>query len=221
MIYSPLHHRRWTLLCFFLIVLSPGLVIVRTQTQSKARAIPATTGPPIAARLLPDDDLVVVNRIVEGVQFDPSTTITDLVSEMTTSADLVLRAKIEGFNSVLVEQGTWISTGVRAMSSVVFKSPTWATKSRDLDVTFQVDGGEVRIGKVLVRTRPRIELQAGREYLLFLRASQAYGVLELRYEPLLIKGGRLFESAEPPDSQNLLVGATVEEVVREIRKFAK
>jgi hypothetical protein len=182
--------------------------------------MPYGFGIPITERLLPDDDVVMIAREEEsGIVYDPEPTAAQLIALTVIRSDIVVVLVPNEIGGLLVEDGTWIHTRVIGTTDEVFMSKRRrVTTGQRLD--FQTPGGEVRVGKVLVKALDTPKLTIGRRYLVFLRATDS-GTLFPTHEPLLIENGKLsnWRVTEPGSSTiDPLHGLSFDEVVKEVRR---
>lgn len=135
-------------------------------------------------------------------------------------ADLVAVVDVDDVGGALVEEGTWIRTrpaGTGAGHPHVFDAPAVLAQQR---VEMNITGGEVRIGKVLVKAGV-LQLPAHRQYLLFMQDRGAPLGMSNTYTPLLIENGRLGSTWRPetpstrPDPLN---GLTLSEVAKQVSR---
>jgi hypothetical protein len=127
--------------------------------------------------------------------------------------------------ALLVDHGTWVHTRLAGVVQAVLRSSQENTMVRGRVLDIQLDGGELSIGKVVVKVGIPLLLPSHRSYLLFLRANRDTGVLSPTHTPLLIEKGKLVgpRQAEsriegPPDP---LQGLTLKEVIADVQDVTR
>jgi hypothetical protein len=154
----------------------------------------------IVDRLLPDDQVV----ILLSDDSDRAVTPRDPTASEALEAQLngpygnLAIIEVTSTSGTLIDSGRWIATEFRG--SVVELLTTSKEGSPRLPVKgtpigFSFEGGEVKIGTVIVRTNNAPTYPVGRRYLVFLGPPVPWGTgsLVAGVEPLLIEGNRLIE----------------------------
>jgi len=128
---------------------------------------------------------------------------------------------------ILIESGKWIETRVTGTIRNVIRSSNDRQFSRGARIVARIDGGELMIGKVLVRASSGglvPDLPVHQSYFLFL--TNYAGSMRPVYVPLRITDGRLHytwsESDDPdPNKSRPLEGLTVVELSEQVRRVPR
>jgi hypothetical protein len=168
--------------------------------------------------LLPDDEIVLVTRhwdlIDNGLGQRP---FQELIDHLTEASDAIVIVDVSDVSSVLVENGTWIATRISAQVREVLEAPAHPRLSRGQRFTLEmIEGGEVRIGKVIVKADDLILPRAKRQYLMFV--SLETGIVTPTQSPLLIQDGRLVKIEPGDDSADRFGGLSLRDVREALRR---
>ena len=197
-----------------------SLVHAAQPPAQRVRTIPRTTKP-IAQRLLPDDEVVVIDEIQERTVFDGEPTPALVIRHAMLGSVAVAIVRVDEVLGVLADGGTWIDT--RAVGQVerllIPDKKEILTKDR---LQFETAGGEMMIGKVLVRAGKSLGVQPGSRYLMFFTKHD--GSLYPEYMPLRIDGDTVVNpwQLEPGSTtKDPLHGLKLAEITKQIRRLAK
>jgi hypothetical protein len=192
-------------------------VVLAQAPQPRVRVVPYTVGKPITERLLPDDQVVVVSRLEEGAVFVQEPTPLQMLRTAVDMSDVVVVIEVSQVIGTLVEEGTWIRTRVvGAVQDVMLSRDREIVGKQGLEI--EADGGEVLIGKVVVKASQGPGVEARKRYLMFLMAHPNRNVWFLAHLPLLIDNGKLVSTRQTRDP---LDGLTLAEVTKEVQRLAK
>lgn len=187
------------------------------------RTISHGLGISITDRLLPDDEIVVITREFDTVQFFPEPTAGQVIEDVVGMADIVAIVDTREVRGILVEDGTWIDTRVVGTVRDILSFSKNTRIGRGQQLELQATGGEMMIRKVLVRAgRPSIVSR--RRYLMFLAADPVTGVLNPIRTPLLIENNKLvnpLQIQQGSTTRDPLHGLVLNQVTTEIRRLAK
>jgi hypothetical protein len=176
---------------------------------------------PIVDRLLPDDEVVVISRGEEDVLLpDHDLTVPELIQEAVGMSDLIATVDVQEVTGFLADDGMWINTRVVGTVRQVLSSTKMPTQVGQR-IEIEWFGGELRIGKVLVRAGYTI--QPRRRYLWFLEAEPTRKTLSTTRMPFVIQNGTLVRpwSLQPTETRDLLEGVKLAEFTKQIRRFSK
>jgi hypothetical protein len=154
------------------------------------------SGTPIADQLVPSDEVVVVRRkfdVIEPQHFD---TAEEIVDQTTRWAAGIAVVRFQSSQSVLVNGGTWIRTRMQTNIREVVKSTSRLTLRKGQNVEVSINGGQLKIGRALVRSESVPRVAAGREYLIFIHAGAGELGLEMIRMPLQVDHGKLASTAK-------------------------
>ena len=175
---------------------------------------------PIEDQLLPNDEVVVIKRVYDSGFFDRVPNAAEYISYSTERADAVALVDLMSVGGILVDGGTWVHTRMVGRVRQVIKSSARQKLSSGQRVELSVNGGELKIGNVLVKTEDALRLPIDRRYLLFMYdAGPTFGV-DLTHRPLLVEHGRLVDPQprDPSKPSDPLSGLTLSSVIEEIRR---
>jgi hypothetical protein len=169
---------------------------------------------PIADVLRADDEMVVLDEAGTGIELGHSPTAAELVTMSSLSSEFVMILEVVESQSHLVENGAWIRTSVRGRVIDVLRT-RGVTASPGKMFAAEIEGGELKIGKVLVRSEIAGPLKSGRRYLLMLQDTGT-GAFYYMYWPLLVTGNKVstVDYGASPDS---VTGLTVEKIKSLVR----
>jgi len=179
---------------------------------------------PIADQLLPDDEIVVVTPDYDVAVPDHTLNAAETVIDATTRADVVAVVDVNRINAVFVDKGAWIRTQISGVlqETIKISSRVRPLYRRGKSVTLNVSGGELQLGRVLIRAGHPLRLRLHSEYLLFMKDHGDLG-LSPTHTPLVISNGRLVDTLPPgvADYPDPLVGLAVDDVKRMVRSVPK
>ncbi len=195
--------------------------------------IPWDPSRPIASRLLPDDEVVVVvKNMSEVVVSRGYVTVQDVIEDAAVASDFVVVIDADSVEGVLTRASSWVETRLSGTVRQVLRLSKGRQLSPGQRISADVAPGEVTIGKVRVLTRDDPEdptrfgplLSPRQRYLLFLVANPDGGTLYPVHTPLLVQTGILTYPWPPPTIwfepprpfQNLSI-LEVEKTVREAK----
>jgi hypothetical protein len=148
-----------------------SLTSVVQPTPAPTRTILEQPNVPIASRLLPGDEFVVIARPNVGIFVN--TTVPDVSEDLDLRArvsDLIVVAELVGSEAFLSENDSWIRTRRTFRPLRVVKDAKKVISEASPLLTVYHGGGEAKINGVLVRAGYFYAYEAGRKYLLFLRS---------------------------------------------------
>ena len=176
---------------------------------------------PIVDRLLPDDEVVVISRGEEDILLpDHDLTIPELIEEAVRMSHLIATVDVQEVTGFLADDGMWINTRVVGTVRQVLSSKKMPTRVGQR-IEIEWAGGELRIGKVLVRAGYTI--QPGRRYLWFLEAEPTRKALSTTVMPFVIQNGALVRpwSFQSTETRDLLEGLKLAEFTKQILRLSK
>jgi hypothetical protein len=212
--------------CVLMLVLIASALVavpIADQSERRVREMSYSLDSTIADRLLPDDDIVVIERSNDSVTEVPRPTVTQIIGGATVRADVVLILDVTESTGILIESGKWIETRITGTIRDVIRSSNDRQFSRGARIVARIDGGELVIGKVLVRARSGSlvpDVPVHQSYFLFV--TNFNGILRPVYVPLQITDGRVryaWSVSEDPDPKvsRPLEGLTVLELSEQVR----
>ena len=134
-------------------------------------------------------------------------------------------AEVRQVSGIVVDDGTWIHTRVVCVVKEVLKD-----RNRPLRpggrLQFEISGGEVAIGKVLVKAWDVPKLQAGRTYFVFAAVNSDTGVLFPNHVPMLVDGDILVSTqvqiaGAPETTADPLNGFSLGRLLAEVHRLTK
>jgi hypothetical protein len=195
--------------------------------ERRVRVIQQWLRPPLAARLLPDDDIVVVERMF------PPYELNDVAQKMSRDEALrqavnlsrsVIVVDVETVSGVLAEEDTWLWTRAHAvLRETVVAAPQLAAKKGSQVIVVE-DGGEMTIDGKTVRTAPVVQpMRPGGRYLMFLLSPTDDGISYplARFE--VMEDGTLRDPILDRVATHYLhaiTGAKLEDAKKRIARFA-
>ena len=209
--------------CLFAGTLLVGLS-VGAQTE-RVRTMGYSSGIRIDERLRPDDEVVVIEKD-DGLQihFDRTPSVEFFVEYLVRLADVIVVIDVKEMSTVVVDERTWIRTGVAATVKEVFKQENRPVRVGGT-LRFQLDGGAVKFGNVLVKTRPVPSVEVGRTYLVFGVVNPENGILFPAHAPVLVEGDTLVYSmpfeGSPDRGANPLNGYSMAKLAAQVRRLAR
>jgi len=198
-----------------LVVAAAGAALCQTL---KVRRMYRTASP-IADRLTSTDEIVVITSERDVVVQDPPPNAAEVIEQSTRRSDIIAIVNVRSVEGILVQEGSWIDTVLQGTIVEVIKQPPGEQLSADAPMSMQVGGGQVIIGKVIVRTDWIDVFKANRQYLVFAirRQAGAPAAPNTVVNPLLIEDGTLV-STSPDANERKLHGLRLADVLRDIRR---
>jgi hypothetical protein len=202
-----------------------------TSADQKIRAIDRSPVVPIAERLLPGDEVVVVTDFPEisGLVDEPVSIPAEVAWHVALS-DAAVVVEVSGVKSRLTPEGLWIESTItaRVLSVAMERRPGTRQIIQQSELEGKaielrwIHGGEVSIGSVRVRAHPS-QLEAGRRYLVFMtRGSDGEWYLSSRFE--IVTGDTLRHLFEPDKNRRYnrspLDGLPLERVMLDLKRQA-
>jgi hypothetical protein len=207
-----------------------GIIVLLQQgtpAQSKpSRLILSMPGTPVADKLRPDDESVVVQRgdIISTFVDDRVLSVEQDLDERSQFADAIAVVESRGTNSYLIDNGEWIQSTLVLHSVRSLKERVPPVFDADGSTTVVYDGGELRIKGIRVRAGLHYHFKPGERYLVFLRARSTrvfFSGMQLRITsddriaPMHLSDGT--ESTAP----SALYGISLKQIEAEIRSRLK
>jgi hypothetical protein len=228
----PCRSGRWPRACalagLVAFAVLPTAVAQDRPPERRVRIIQQWLKPPIAERLLPDDDVVVVERMF------PPYVMNDVAQKM--SRDEALRTvlstsraavvvDVETVSGVLAESDTWLWTRAQTvLRETVAGAPELTAKKGERVIVVE-DGGETTIAGKTVRTEREVEpMRPGGRYLMFVSFNPddtAIAYPRARFE--VMPDGTLRDPILDRVTTNYLTaitGAKLEDAKKQIARFA-
>jgi hypothetical protein len=177
---------------------------------------------PIASRLLPDDQVVIVESLMGPSQPSPFTWTRDTELKDLASWEEVAVIHQARSQSFLVMNGTWLNTRVQARVMQTLKTGRLVTAPGKL-IEFEHEGGELKINSVIVRSAVGVSFDENSRYLVAVRfhpdlQKWQVGVMFELDNLNTLRGSRR-RSGQTPDSA--LFGLSLADVAAAISKGAK
>jgi len=197
---------------------------VQTQETQRIRTIFFQQGVPIAERLLPEDEIVLVKQrqIDHVAQWATPPAQAQLANLMLRSAEAAAIFTVSDISGQFTEDESWIRTSMVAVpTEVLFAQASDIARRRPIRITWD-EGGERNVDHRLVRAGASLKLQKGDSCLIFL-LKDAAGSWHPMNPPLAIERGRLVDTTRASKSSGEtepLEGLKVGSVVRDIRRAA-
>jgi hypothetical protein len=172
-----------------------GPSVLAAQATPRVRELRAAEQP-IADRLLPGDDIVHISPDYDVAMPDHVLNAAETIADAASRADLVAIVDVNDVSAALVDNGSWIRTRLAGRVRQILKTSSRTRKhfSEGNRVELYVTGGELKIGKVIVRAAEVLRLPAHREYLLFMRDDGASLGLGPTLTPLMVDRGLLVDT---------------------------
>ena len=147
----------------FCLMLAVGVMFadVHTQDASGVRRIHPRPGVPLASRIEPSDRIVEVYPFGGeplGVEADTERTL-----EILGASDSVVLATVTDINSTLTSDGSWVHTRLSVNLSEVLLNRRPGSVERGNALTFDIEGGEIVLERVVVRAGYFDILRIGQE----------------------------------------------------------
>lgn len=217
------NHPRWretlrvSVLCAVVI---EGTVATGQAPERRVRVIQDKPGVPLEQRLLPTDDVVLVEREADTVAFVGKRTARGDITYAVYVSDVVAVVDVERSAGVLTPDRSWIETRTTVIARDVLKSGRrHVGQGQRLEIEDK-GSGELTIGKVLVRASHPSLFAEKHSYLMFLRVWPDSDVFHVAATPYLIENGRLSNPLRLDTSKpDPIVGLTLVEAVKEVRRI--
>lgn len=206
-----------------LIVLVGEGALTAQDRSPRVRLIPDGVGMTIAERLLPGDEVVVIQRPIDASVYNEQPSASDIIMSTVEISGIIAVVTVDEVTPFLVDEDTWINTRiVTTVEDVVLVRRRSVSAGQALE--FHFVGGEIMIGHVLVKAWEPPVLRNGKRYLIFLDNNSAKWAT---HAPLLIDGERLV-STRPVERGVLgrtirdpLDGLSLNDVIEEVRRLAR
>jgi hypothetical protein len=200
-------------------VLQPSNAITQ-PAAARERVIVEQPGVPLASRLLPSDEVVIVKVAEHGAVFDPKPTAAQMLQYNTDTSDVSLIVDVVTVSGVLSADQSSIATRIDGtVVDVVLARKRSVRAGQPIQIGY-AGGGELTIGKIFVRFGAYLSVAPGR-YLLFLRAAED-GTWYPTATPLLVRDDRVFNSVVDRVGGSAPVhDIPLAEVVQQVRRFGK
>jgi len=202
----------------------PARSQVQTQETQRIRTIFFQPGVPIAERLLPDDEIVLVKQRQKDhvAQWATPPTQAQLANILLRSAEAAAIFSVSDISGQFTEDESWIRTSIVAVpTEVLFAQAFDIARHGPIRITWD-EGGERNVDHRLVRAGASLKLQKGDSCLIFLRKDEA-GAWHPMNPPLAIERGLLVDTtraSKTPGEVEPLEGLKVESVLKDIRRAA-
>lgn len=213
-----------TVLAVFLLAAFHSVLPRAQQAPPRVRVMSASANAPISDRLLADDEIVVVTRNDNSVVPVPEPSAREVVDDAVERSDVIAIVEIDKVTGLLVEEGQWIETRVGGRVREVLKSWNSDEISPGRALEWHITGGQLMIGKILVKAGGVFALQEGRPYLMFLQANSLTGVLYPVHLPLLVENGRLVDPRQVEQgstARDPLHDLAFQEIAEEVRRLTR
>lgn len=205
------------------LIIVVGICSVALVGQPVERTIEYAPNMSITDQLLPEDRVVVVHRSVDYQVLDPEPSPRDILEGLLRGRHgTAVIVDITAVSSELVDKGRWIETVlngtvVETLSTAFADGKRVSSLPVGNGLIASLDGGELSIGKALVRTSGKVAVPPKERYLLFLApyVDPETGHRRLGADPLMVKGNQLVAL---PGARVPLVGLTLDDVRRLARK---
>ena len=163
------------------------------QPPRRERVIQERPGAPIASRLKPTDEIVVIERPEPfGVRFNSPPTLPEQVGHAVFVCDAAVVVTPDRVEPRLSDDGSWVETRIAGVVSDVAMARKRPLKTGQRIEIVDESGGQLTIAKVLVKAGVSPKVDANREYLMFLKENPDTGVLWPCQTALLVEGGILW-----------------------------
>jgi hypothetical protein len=201
-----------------------------TQHEPRTRVI-MQSREPLASRLLPDDEVVVVESwnpppLTVVYRFKPDIKPSKAIEFASQHAVAAVVMDVERSAGVLVKNGSWIDTSTTGTIVDVVREDRTLPLSVGGQLTLWDDGGETLIGGKIVRAGPRYfkAFQPGHRYLVFLfgDSEKPVGRPTGRWE--VLTDGTLQDTSlgeKGSDWRQAITGLSLDVVVDTMRKLER
>jgi hypothetical protein len=175
-------------------------LVVSMRDQSKIRTLGYGFGAPIVDRLLPGDEIVVVNRVYDSPAYDRMPSANEFIEDLARRSTLVAEVDLDASSAMFVEDGDWIRTRLMGTVRRILGGAAARQFAPGQSVSMQIEGGELYAGHVLIKALPS-ELPLHRTYIWFVDQSSALfpgspptTVSRALFAPLRLENGRVLDS---------------------------
>jgi hypothetical protein len=193
--------------------------------QLRVREIPWNLTP-IAGRLIPGDEVVVIRSLEHGDVSTPGRklTVKEEIEDLALRSDIVAVIELETIKGVLARHDGWIDTRVTGTVRDVLRVSKNHRIARAQHIEAMVYDGTATVGNVVVkagRWEQAAQLHPHSSCLLFLRDDEE-GVLYEEYFPLIVKDGRVAHTQPAPPGDEYIPphpfeGLTLSDVAKVVR----
>ena len=199
----------------------PSAELVAQQSSPRVRTLGRSFDVPIADQLKVDDEVVVFREEINKAVLSPDPSAQEVIEDASKAAELVAVVDIRRVEPTLVLQGTWIHTRLTVTVRELIKPSTTRSLSRGSVLAMEVSGGELRIGKVLVKALPILPFKSGEQYLVFLVPNARLEALDTTHPPLLVQNGRVSSILPGGEDTDKLHGMKIDDIRRQISRVSK
>jgi hypothetical protein len=203
-----------------LVVVGLSVAVIDAQ---HVRTMPYESGVPIASRLLESDEVVVVKKAESHATVLPEPSdVRGYVDYSVVASGSAVIARVVSVIGRLTDDQSWIETEVTFVTTEVLYSRIDRIAKRQRTTLRDEFGGQLRIGQCLVRAGFPLNVQADRDYLLFVSKDE-FARLYVSRSVLAIEQGRLVDpsrSLKSTADREPLDGLQLSGVKSEIRRAA-
>ena len=149
---------------------SAALAAAQSRPAPRERTVTIPEGMPISAVVRPDDQVVIVKRLLSPppVRPGPTPTLKAEIDRITRIAHAIVLLEVRSVDATVTPQGDWIRTRVHSSVKEFVRGPDGAVGDGKT-IRFELDGGETRIGGAIVRAGPYPILRPNATYLIMFR----------------------------------------------------
>jgi hypothetical protein len=194
------------------VVVAGGMRLAAQAPGGRVRTIPF--GMPIAERLRPDDEVVIVDRPRPLDEPATQPTAAELFKKTLDASEIVMTATAEDIRGVLVEQETWVNTLVMFKLDRTLKDPNRSLPFGAL-LNLEWSGGVLPVGTTQVKGWEPPQIKMGGRYLIFHSGKGPLGIVAVYG----IEDGKLTSTWAPDPRRKIkdaLEGASFDELVPQI-----
>ena len=176
---------------------------------------------PIADKLRPDDEVVVVEMRADEVVTDETLSgFKALQAAARRRTAVVATIDVSDVRGELAMNGAWVHTVFRGTVAQVHRVGSVAGRRRRVErgerIEFHISGGEATIRHVLVRADQTVPFPTARQYVVFLSEMETeHGWSLVDTVPLLIEGDKLVAVAPATSPMS---GVTLSDLRRAVRR---
>lgn len=196
------------------------------SSHPRVREIPWDPLTPIARRLLPDDEVVIIRPFDGDDVITPGykLTVHDVIEDVALRSDIVAVIDVEAVNGVLLFLDSSIRTRITGIARDVLRVSRNHRLVRGQHIEAHLSFGTAMVEHVLVRDgrwQHPAQVHPGSRCLLFLRDA-AEGMLLDEYLPLIVKNGRVSYTKPYPEGNaywpaHPMQGLTVSDVAQVVQ----
>lgn len=198
-----------------LVSLTAGVSLAGQIPAGRVRVIPYKVGLAIPERLLPDDQVVRLDRPREDTDPKEQPTAEAQLRATLDASEIVTTVIAEEVRGVLVEDGSWVNT--RVVGRV---DRPYLDRARSLPfgglLTLEFSGGELPLGDTLVKAWEPPRIEKDKRYLVFHSGQGALGTVAV----YRVENGKL-ASTWPADRTRIkdaLDGASFDDVTEQVSR---